>query len=407
MALIPVELVDLIMSSLIHPIQLKPGNGEKNFLDRHTVVTLGNCAMVCRLWVSSSRRVLFYRIRISQNSVPRLVDLFHVPHRLTFLPFVRELQVLYRRAENGSMHAVLERIAKHLPSIRTLVLSVPDLLWEQLRWPPLTAITRLEIEHRYSPVIADIVRCLESFPALEAAKIWLGEPGTMTLPMDPLSLPESLRSLDLRYAPGLEPLLGWIETNSGAISALRLCFPSRTTQAHLYHAAEYIETLGPSLTSLSLVFSWSNPLFGKYLRRFGVSTVSSLPAVDVPAQFLQRNVNLEMLSLHGTASQVVSLLKKAQFFPVFRRVNIVGPIDAAWFNLPGPFSWEDLDAVVSPLPFVEQLDIAYFGIDSSTTLDKQLNHILSRHRLLPKLPLCVARGIVTENVVLNEYLRWL
>ncbi|KAJ6580059.1 hypothetical protein DFH09DRAFT_1275777 [Mycena vulgaris] len=87
---VPGELVDLIISSLL-PTTLEPRNEDVNYLDGSLAVVVGKCALVCMDWVPSSRRALFYRIHIRQDSVYGLAKLFNRPQRLTFLRFIREL----------------------------------------------------------------------------------------------------------------------------------------------------------------------------------------------------------------------------------------------------------------------------------------------------------------------------
>jgi hypothetical protein len=103
------------------------------------------------------------------------------------------------------------------------------------------------------------------------------------------------------------------------------------------------------------------------------------------------------------------MLKNAHSLPVLKTVTIGVPAKIwimPWINftpIPESLSWDGLDAVIAQLIAVERLHIIYFGSDISTApLEEQLAQVANR--LLPKLPSCLARGIVTEDVVVDEYL---
>ncbi|KAJ7486760.1 hypothetical protein FB451DRAFT_1227986 [Mycena latifolia] len=392
---LPAELVDLIISSL-YPIPLKHGNGSRNFLNRSTAVIVGKCALVCRDWVPSSRRILFYRVHIKHYTAYTFAKLFYRAQRLTFLPFIRELEFRNGIAEDRWMHTIFPRIAKHLPSsIRTLALSVSRYPVQDLPRPPLRAITRLEIvETHYSFVgLAEIVLCLASFPALEEAKIWLADnyiwgSNVVRLPPTTLGVPEGLRSLDLRYRSGIEPFLEWIHTTGPALSTLDLSFALRQTQPSIKYATEYIKSLGPSLTSLSLSFDDFN------------STRDFDPDPLFHADFLRRNTHLQALTIRSSPSRTISLLRKMHFPPVLHSLTIWVPAKLLSLDWPPNHSeslpWNDLDSIMSPLRAVDRLRVVYFG-DADITRELQLDAHPSYLRL--KLPLFVARGTVTEEMV--------
>ncbi|KAJ7486752.1 hypothetical protein FB451DRAFT_1168153 [Mycena latifolia] len=170
-----------------------------------------------KAWYSMSGKLFRDGVHIKHSTAYTFTKLFYRAQRLTFLPFIRELEFLNGIAEDRWMHTAFPRIAKHLPSsIRTLVLSVSHYPVQDLSRPPLRARTRLEIRERnYSFLgLAEVVVCLTSFPALEEAKIWLADnykwgSDVIRLPTTTLAVPEGLGSLDLRYRSGIEPLSGF------------------------------------------------------------------------------------------------------------------------------------------------------------------------------------------------------
>ncbi|KAJ7741174.1 hypothetical protein DFH07DRAFT_59209 [Mycena maculata] len=255
---VPAELVDLIISFL-HPHPLRCGNGIGNFLDKAVARNVGLCGLVCRAWAPSSRRVLFYRVHVRQYTAHAFAKLFRKPQHLTFLPFIRELEFRNGIAENSWMNTVLPKITKHLhPS--TLVLSAGSAHFDTLPRLHLRTITRLEIVN-FPLDSTDAIEFIASFPALEGLKVWLENEWRSTeLPQATLRPAESLRCLDLKSTE-MGSFLGWFQGCRAAISTLRLCHPSsmRTTPESFRSTAEYIESLGPSLTSLTIKVDFEGP----------------------------------------------------------------------------------------------------------------------------------------------------
>ncbi|KAJ7486781.1 hypothetical protein FB451DRAFT_1228026 [Mycena latifolia] len=387
---LPPELVDLIISSL-HPIPLKRGNGDGNFLDGSAARVVGKFALICRAWVPSSRRVLFYRVHIRNATAYKFAKLFYRAQRLTFLPFIRELVFVHGIAEHRWMNTVFPRIAKHLPSsIHTLVLAVRHKLVHGLPCPPLRSTTCLEIVTQFTSIAtAEVVACLASFPALEEAKIWLADSSgnDMRLPPTTLGVAESLRSLDLKCSAGIEPLLTWIQTTGPAISTLALSF-TRRPEAHksIKYSLQYIESLGPSLTSLSIAV---DDFF---------STDDFYP--EFPRGFLTRNTRLRALAIHASPTQSMMLLGKTHFAPPLHSVTIWVPATLLGVFRPStyvePVPWDALDALLAPLSVVDRVHVVFFGnvfVTRRLELDAQPRYLGS------KLPLCVARGVVSQGVV--------
>ncbi|KAJ7486732.1 hypothetical protein FB451DRAFT_1227908 [Mycena latifolia] len=258
------------------------------------------------------------------------------------------------------MHTVLPKIAKHLPSsISTLVLSVhyhPPV--QGMPCPPLRAITCLEIgTQQTSLTISEVITCLASFPVLEEAKIWLRDSSPwggndMRLPPTTLGAPESLRSLEIRCRAGIEPVLAWIQTTGPAISTLALVFARHPqTRESIHYALQYIDSLGPSLTSLSLTIEDFNVTHDFY--------------PEFPTDFLTRNTRLQALVLRASPMQVISILRKTYFPPGLNSVTIWVParfLSENWLNdvdLSTP--WDALDSLIAPRSTVNRLHIVYFG----------------------------------------------
>ncbi|KAJ6511680.1 hypothetical protein DFH09DRAFT_1198266 [Mycena vulgaris] len=308
------ELVDLIISFL-HPIPLQCGNADGNFLDKNVAAAVGRCALVCRGWVPSSRRILFYRVRVGLTTACAFAKFVKRAGRCSFLPFIRELEFMDRLAEDRWMITVLPKLAKLLPlAIHTVILSVAgdnsrpkDYALPQ---SPFRAITHLEILSRAvdQPKLVDIVKCVASLPRLEALRFWMGDWGDTTLPDEVLRPAETLRSLDLR-CHDTSPLLAWLRESSVVISTLAVYIPSHPMcreSCQCLYAARYIEDLGQSLTSLSLGFD--HLVSGRYL--------------NVSVGFLQRNTRLRSLSIRACPLQTVAFLKNIQFSTSLESITV-------------------------------------------------------------------------------------
>ncbi|KAJ7918185.1 hypothetical protein B0H13DRAFT_1993694 [Mycena leptocephala] len=247
--------------SFLHPTPLKCGNGGKNFLDR----------LVCRAWVPSSRRILFYRVQILKETAYNFARLFTKPDRLTFLSFIREIVFKCDIVEHGWMFSVLPKIVQHLP--RTVYLLSYNIRRRRgpespLPCPPLRGITHLDISDINEPQLADVVHCIASFPALQALKLWL--------PVSRLAL----FSPDTMFA---------------------------NDEGEAKYMSQYIEGLGTSLTSLTLGFdeTWTGDI-NKFLE----------------VAFLQANTALKALSIQCTCEKTISLLKTMHVPPSLKCLTV-------------------------------------------------------------------------------------
>jgi uncharacterized protein (DUF1810 family) len=263
------ELVDSIISFL-HPIPLQRVHGIQNYLDKPAATHVAKCALVCRDWVPSSRRVLFYRVHVRQNTAYGFAKLFNRPQRLTFPSFIRELELRDGIAEHRWMKTVFPKIAKHLPSsIHTVLLTARygSSPLQSLAIPSLRGITQFGLVGQWKLKLADTLECIASFPALEGLKLWLAHDWEdRTLP-EPIPRPaDTLMSLNFRILCP-EPLFEWIQESSVIISELHLYFPFAMQRAPIESTSQYIRSLGPSLTSLALTFDiWNttSPMAGMF-----------------------------------------------------------------------------------------------------------------------------------------------
>ncbi|KAJ7080453.1 hypothetical protein C8R44DRAFT_824252 [Mycena epipterygia] len=385
----PAELVDLVISFL-HPIPLKCGNGDDNYLKKPAATAVANCGLVCRAWVPSSRRILFYRIYIVQTTAYGIAKLFKKPERLTFIPFIRELALAAGIVEHRWMSTVFPKIVDQLPStVHFLHLAIqnhrpPSNL---LPRPKFAALTHLEILDIGSPTLAEVIDCVASFPVLEVLKLWVRDGWSdTTLPETPAYAAKTLRSLDLSCW-GMGPFLAWIRASDVAISALKLYFPGNPDEEddetdEFQRAAEYIDSLGASLTSLTLDFDWE------------------LDPVSLDREFLKVNTQLRELSLQAAATDALSLLMRIHLPPSLESITMVVDSYAALRD-----SWSDLDSLIGPLVSVRRLVIVYI----CDSLDEVLLHQYKEgnsERIVEALPWCIAQGIVVDDVAQDEHFLW-
>ncbi|KAF8209336.1 hypothetical protein K438DRAFT_2012164 [Mycena galopus ATCC 62051] len=349
MPTVPLELADLIVSFL-HPIPLTHGHGYdiKNDMDKSTATQVAKCALVCRAWVPLSRRILFYRTHVTQDTAHRFAKLFQRHQRLTFLPFIRELEFRGILVLHSWMGTVFPKIAQHLPSsIRTLVYAAH---WgggwkPRLVSPPhLSGITRFELIGTWHLNLSEALKCIASFPALEELKVWFTSQGweDTALPEPSVRPAHTLRSLNFKGL-ATEPLFGWIQASPAVVSELRLCFSTVFASVEFVQsAARYIQDLGPSLISLSLIFEVENPYYDL--------------EDEFSHNFLKHNIGLRALYIEATPRQTLALLRKASLSPPleFIRIAIKSPAS------PIPDSvWSHIDRMVEPIQSVRKLEIVH------------------------------------------------
>ncbi|KAJ6540068.1 hypothetical protein DFH09DRAFT_1396711 [Mycena vulgaris] len=374
------ELVDLIISFL-HPIPFQSGNGAGNFLEKSTANDVANCGLVCREWVPSSRRVLFYRVHVRRLNAHTFAKLFKKPQHLTFLPYIRELQ--FHRSEivkNRWWTTIPLRIVKHLSGSGY---SVPRLghYPYMLACPQLPGITHLDIVADHS-TLAEILRCVTSFPELETLRLWIANWTAMRMPDEPLRLAKTLHSLDIKCSSDVEHILSWIQSTNVHVSTLSLHIPQYRVEGWLC-ATRYIQHCASSLTSLSLTF----------LHPHGIP--------DLTDGFLRSNTQLRELTIQAFTGYAALL---------FTPIHLPQSLEIITFAIPAFFPdfeqvSSDSDSAIASHDSIRQLRIVYFGpykVEEMGHLHSNLDEIPAR--MLHRLPLCAARGIVTESVAGRDLL---
>ncbi|KAJ6539997.1 hypothetical protein DFH09DRAFT_1396614 [Mycena vulgaris] len=371
------ELVDLFVSFL-HSIPLQSGNGDENFLNRSTATDVANCGLVCREWVPSSRRILFYRVRVRQKNAHTFAKLFKKPQHLTFLPYIRELQ--FHRlciVKSRWWTTIVFRIAKHLSwSVYSVLFSAhSDHYPYMLPCPQLSGIIHLDIVADRS-TLAEILRCVTYSLKLETLRLWIVHWTAMLMPNEPLRLAKTLHSLDLKCSSGIDQILFWIQSTNVHVSTLSLHIPRYCGEGWLC-ATRYIQDCASSLTSLSLTFQ-DHP---------------GIP--DLADNFLRSNMQLRELNIQAFPA-AASLL--------FTRIHLPPSLEIITLAMPSllPVSRQasrDLDSAIASRDCIRRLGVVYFGLyrlEEVSHLHSNLDQIPAR--ILHHLPLCAARGIVTESV---------
>ncbi|KAJ7720088.1 hypothetical protein DFH07DRAFT_309430 [Mycena maculata] len=397
MAEVVPELVDLIFSFL-HTLPLKYGSGEANFLVKSVASTLGKCALVCKAWVPSSRRILFYRVHVGQNNTDAFGELLGRPQLLTFLPFIREIELADGDWTNTELPKILARLP---PSIHTLMLILaPRMIMQSAPCcPSLSLVTRLEIVDRWGLALSDVVQCIASFPTLVTLKLRSRGWSSTALPEPTLDPPKTWRGLHLR-TPDPNAFLSWMQRASVDISTLRIYVPPPTLYpASFQSVVQYIERLGPLLKALDLILDHWNPK-----NEYG----------SLSSDFLRPNTRLQSLSIEALPAQVRSLLLSFYPIPSLESITVaVAEVDTEalhilpWLDTPplrSSFpSWPELDRVLVPFISVRHLGITYFGDYSphDAALFRLRVGEISAH-IREVLPLYAARGVVTQDVLAEK-----
>ncbi|KAJ6566996.1 hypothetical protein B0H19DRAFT_1139098 [Mycena capillaripes] len=314
MSALAAELVDSIVPFLC-PAPPKRGHDGNNYLDKSTATHVGKCALISRGWVPASRRVLFYRVHVSQFTAHGFAKLFKRPERLTFLPFIRELEFRDGLVTHNWMNTVFPQIAKHLPSsISILVLNAnhsgsPCSPAEHV-CRSFSGVTQFELVGDWKLKFSDTLQCIASFPALEGLKVRLARDWDDRTPPEPSIRPaETLRSLNFG-GHGMELLFDWIQESRIIVAELAVKFTFAPSLTSIQSTIQYIRSLGPSLTSLAVTFDdfWRPD--------------SDLDAA-FPADFLEANTRLRALYILAHPRQM-----DCRFTTSINQPTVVQTVDA-------------------------------------------------------------------------------
>ncbi|KAF7332870.1 hypothetical protein MVEN_02392000 [Mycena venus] len=350
--------------------------------------------VVCRAWVPSSRRVLFYRVHVKLNTAHAFAKLLRRPEKLTFLPFIRELEFLGGLAENRWMTTVLPKIAKHIPPlIRAVILNFSYHSSYSFIRPPFDAITRLEIMHRLPRLkFDDVINCITSFSTLEVLRLWMEEWADTAVPEQSPPPPATLRYLDLRCNSNhLPPFLEWMTSGPAEITTLLLHIPSSEANC-LASLRQYIGSLSRSLRTLRLSFSHQN-----------------WPRDSIASAFvdlLRLNTQLHALTIRSAQNHAISLLQSMHLPPSVQSITMVVPASPPFLHtLLPPKDMPTLDSRMASLGRLREFRIMYFRDFVLAETTRQLESVKDRIDV-SELPGCVARGILSEDVVNERYPYW-
>lgn len=129
--------------------------------------------------------------------------------------------------------------------------------------------------------------------------------------------------------------------------------------------------------------------------------------------FLKLNTRLQALSIHASPAHTAALVKTAHISPSVQSITLTLPVTVSVGggdfslqrgNVDAPLSlppWGELDHILSALPSLQKLQIAY--LEAGDTLGERditwIRFAEISACILEVLPLCAARGIVTQSVV--------
>ncbi|KAJ6498456.1 hypothetical protein C8R47DRAFT_1193909 [Mycena vitilis] len=386
------ELVDLIISSL-HSAALGRGQGAKNYLDKSEARQIAKCALVCRAWVPASRRILFYRVHVHTTIAHGFSKLFKKPERLTFLAYIRELEIKSGLSNHTWMRNVFPKIAIHLPSsVHVFALSghTPYGMKPPFVCAPLGGVTHFELVGTWKLRFADTARCITGFSVLEELRIWLREDWEdRASPKPSLAPAETLRMLNVRVLDA-EPLCEWMQESNVMISDLTVFFPYDSKKSSSQSIARYIGNLAWSLLSLALISDLRN--------------IRDANLGHFPSDFLERNTRLRTLYVQSVPAHTTSIFKTAHLSASLESVTIVVTYPKGHGNDAQPLvtsDWTELDSMFELSPY--RLTLTHL---SNSETDSHLMDGISEP-LEQVFPLSVARGIVTEGVEVNQRWYWI
>ncbi|KAF8145976.1 hypothetical protein K438DRAFT_530687 [Mycena galopus ATCC 62051] len=127
---------------------------------------------------------------------------------LTFLPFICELVFAQEIVKHPWMVSIFPKLVAHLPSTIYLGYRIrrhhgPK---NHLLCPKLAGITHLDICHVGKTILTDVVRCISSFSALHAVKLWMHTWGEIALRESETFHHPAIARSELRPPRGISPL---------------------------------------------------------------------------------------------------------------------------------------------------------------------------------------------------------
>ncbi|KAJ7616222.1 hypothetical protein DFH06DRAFT_1239430 [Mycena polygramma] len=396
MGRLPPELLDLVVSSF--PLVPAPSYLPRTSSMQGVAATIGNCGLVCRDWLPSSRRVLFRRIRITPLNSSQLVKLVEEPELATFLDFVREMEFV----DTGSnmvlgdnwFPTVFPQVMGIVPSpsifrcLRLRTFRFYSLVLRQIdQCPPLRDITTLRLFLDNGPRLTDLATTIAFFPALEALHLSLhNDWADRTIPDADCKLPPTFHSLSLEWKY-MAPFVAWMRNSRPSISNLKISFDStvyREKESQL-PAAEFISSLQGVLTSLTLRFCDTMPT-----------------QQGVWDAFLKRNTNIRELFFRGSRAQAALLLQRLHkpAALMLRRMVMIFALEVerrALVDTNIDPDWCGLDALLAPLA-IELLQMSFTPTQWHLQPDPhQSRYDVDRVQgeIPERLPRCFARGIIT------------
>uniref|UniRef100_A0A0W0FIM3 F-box domain-containing protein n=1 Tax=Moniliophthora roreri TaxID=221103 RepID=A0A0W0FIM3_MONRR len=166
--------------------------------------TIRSCSLVCREWVTRSRKHLLEMscVRVNRVNADAFVELVGSPHFT--MRNIPHLEFSFRGESSQVAEVVVPTLAKHRISIRSLVL-VADTLgqgsckksFRLLSSTYKTSLTELSLRNHLPDKLFDILQFVYSFPRLE--KLSLN--GTFRGLVSPSKLPVHLRNFSFVNAP--------------------------------------------------------------------------------------------------------------------------------------------------------------------------------------------------------------
>lgn len=125
--------------------------------------------------------------------------------------------------------------------------------------------------------------------------------------------------------------------------------------------------------------------------------------------FLKSNTELQALSIQADAAQTVFLLRDAHFPSSLESITVFAAAKTSFPPLlpPSVPIWSPLDRTIEPLLSLRRLEIVHLAVSEpdAARLQELWDEIAAP--MLAALPLCVARGIVTQTLEAGSSWRWL